>query len=93
MTAPRTYRVVELFSGVGSQRMAFNEVSKRTGIGFDFIAQCDIDKWAVKSYNAIHGTTPNLGDVTELEKLPDCDILTWSFPCTSLSLKPGAKRG
>lgn len=92
MTAPRTYRVVELFSGVGSQRMAFNEVSKRTGIGFDFIAQCDIDKWAVKSYNAIHGTTPNLGDVTELEKLPDCDILTWSFPCTSLS-QAGRKEG
>ena len=29
-------RVVELFSGVGSQRMAFNIVSAKTGIKFDF---------------------------------------------------------
>ena len=89
-------RVIELFSGVGSQRMAFNEVSKRTGIPFEFVAQCDIDKFAVRSYNAIHGETPNLGDITKVDKLPDCDILTWSFPCQSLSqagLKEGMKKG
>ena len=85
-------RVVELFSGVGSQRMAFNIVSAKTGIKFDFIAQCDIDKYAVKSYNAIHGDTPNLGDITKVERLPDCDILTWSFPCQSLS-QAGKKEG
>lgn len=86
------YRVVELFSGVGSQRIAFNIVSQRTGIQFDFVAQCDIDKWAIKSYNAIHGDTPNLGDVSQLDTLPDCDILTWSFPCQSLS-QAGRKEG
>lgn len=39
MTAPRTYRVLELFSGVGSQRMAFNIVSAQTGIEFEYVAQ------------------------------------------------------
>lgn len=92
MTSPRKYRVIELFSGVGSQRMAFNIVSAQTGIEFEYVAQCDIDKYAVKSYNAIHGVTPNLGDITKVEVLPDCDILTWSFPCQSLS-QAGRKEG
>lgn len=92
MTSPRKYRVLELFSGVGSQRMAFNIVSAQTGIGFEYVAQCDNDKFAVKSYNAIHGVTPNLGDITEVKELPDCDILTWSFPCQSLS-QAGRKEG
>lgn len=92
MTSPRTYRVLELFSGVGSQRMAFNIVSAQTGIKFEYVAQCDNDKFAVKSYNAIHGVTPNLGDITEVKQLPDCDILTWSFPCQSLS-QAGRKEG
>ena len=89
-------RVIELFSGVGAQRMAFNIVSERTGLKFDFVAQCEIDKYAVKSYNAIHGETPNLGDITKVETLPECDILTWSFPCQSLSMagkKEGMKEG
>lgn len=85
-------RVIELFSGVGSQRMAFNIVSKRTGIQFDYAAQCDIDEYAIQSYNAIHGDTPNLGDITKIEHLPPCDILTWSFPCQSVSLA-GRKQG
>ena len=67
-------RVIELFSGVGSQRMAFNEVSKRTGIKFDFVAQCDIDKYAVRSYNAIHGDTPNLGDITKVQHQPSIPV-------------------
>ena len=79
-------RVIELFSGVEAQRIAFNIVSERTGLKFDFVAQCEIDKYAVKSYNAIHGETPNLGDITKVDKLPECDILTWSFPCQSLSI-------
>lgn len=91
-TKDRPYRVVELFSGVGSQRMAFQIVSNLTGLNFEFIAQCDIDRFAVISYNAIHGETPNLGDVSQLDTLPDCDILTWSFPCQSLS-QAGRKEG
>lgn len=79
-------RVVELFSGVGAQRMALTRLMKKhPEIECEFVAQCDIDKFAIKSYNAIWGETPNLGDVSKLEKLPDCDIVTWSYPCQSVS--------
>lgn len=86
-------RCVELFSGVGAQRMALTRLmAKHPDLEVEFVAQCDIDKFAVRSYNAIHGETPNLGDVSKLERLPDCDLLTWSFPCQDLSLA-GNKKG
>lgn len=76
------YRVIELFSGVGAQRMALKRIAaKHPEIEFEFLAQCDIDKHAINSYNAIHGETMNLGDISKVERLPDCDILTYSFPC------------
>lgn len=78
----RTYKVIELFSGVGAQRMALKRLEKKNpDLHFEFVAQCEIDKHAINSYNAIHGETFNLGDITKVEKLPECDILTYSFPC------------
>ena len=28
----------------------------------------------------------NLGDITKVEELPKCQLVTWSFPCTDLSI-------
>lgn len=78
-------RVVELFSGIGATRVALDRVGKELGIPMEFVAHCDIDKYASKSYTAIFNDTNNLGDITKVEKLPECDMLTWSFPCQSLS--------
>ena len=78
-----TLKVVELFSGVGTQRMALRNL----GIDHEVISMCEIDKYAIKSYEAIHGETPNLGDVSKVDPttIPDFDLLTYSFPCTDLS--------
>ena len=72
-----TLRVIELFAGIGAQTTAL----KRLGIEHEVVAICEIDKHAIKSYTALHGETPNLGDITKVERLPDCDLLTYSFPC------------
>jgi len=85
-------RVIELFSGIGSQTQAL----KNIGVEHEVVAVCEIDKYAHRSYEAIHGKTLNLGDITKVEKLPDCDLLTYSFPCTDLSLagqQKGMERG
>ena len=74
-------KVVELFAGIGAIRKALT----RLGIPHTSVIS-EIDKFAVKSYNAIHGDTPNLGDVTGIDALPDCDLLTYSFPCQDLSI-------
>lgn len=50
------------------------------------IAISEIDKYAIQSYNAIYGETPNLGDITKIEKMPKADLWTYSFPCTDISL-------
>ena len=70
-------RVVELFSGIGSQAMAL----KLLGIPYEVVGTSEIDVRAMQSYEAIHGPVNQLGDITKLEALPDCDLVTYSFPC------------
>lgn len=80
-------RVVELFSGIGAQASAL----ERLGIPFESIV-CEIDPHAYNAYCAIHGPTDNLGDITKVEHLPECDLLTYSFPCQDLSMA-GERKG
>ena len=87
MTFP-IIRVVELFSGIGAQASAL----ERAGIPHECVAVCEIDKYAYASYCAIHGNVPNLGDITKVKHLPECDLLTYSFPCTDLSMA-GKRKG
>ena len=80
-------RIVELFAGIGAQAMALEQL----GIPYESTV-CEIDRNAYASYCAIHGDTPNLGDITKVEHLPDCDLMTYSFPCQDLSVA-GKRRG
>ena len=75
-------KVIELFAGVGSQAMALRNI----GIDYEVIGISEIDKFAYKSYEAIHGKVKNFGDITKIDKLPYCDLLTYSFPCQDLSV-------
>lgn len=84
-----TLRVVELFAGIGAQA----EALKRVGADAEVVAVCEIDRYAYASYCAIHGEVPNLGDITEVEHLPDCDLLTWSFPCIRGDQMVSTERG
>ena len=52
----------------------------------------EIDKFAIKSYEAIHGKVHNFGDISKIEELPYCDLLTYSFPCQDLSVA-GKQKG
>lgn len=45
----------------------------------------EIDKFAIQAYELLHGPTPNLGDITKIATLPECDICTYSFPCQDIS--------
>ena len=75
-------KVIELFAGIGSQTQAL----KNIGVGHEVIGISEIDNYAIKSYEAIHGKVNNFGDITKITKLPYCDLLTYSFPCTDISL-------
>lgn len=45
-------RLIELFAGVGSQAMALRDI----GAEFEHYRVVEFDKYAIASYNAIHGT-------------------------------------
>ena len=78
-------RLIELFAGVGSQAMAL----ERLGADFEHYRVVEFDKYAIASYNAIHGTDFPTMDITEIKGedlgIVDtdkyCYLLTYSFPC------------
>lgn len=89
-------RLIELFAGVGSQAMALRDI----GANFEHYRVVEFDKFAIASYNAIHGTEFKTTDIREVhaEDLGICDkqrftyLLTYSFPCQDLS-KAGKQKG
>lgn len=46
-------RLLSLFSGIG----AFEKTLDKLGIPYELVAYCEIDKYASKSYAAIHGVS------------------------------------
>ena len=89
-------RLIELFAGIGSQAKAL----ERLGADFEHYRICEFDKYAVASYNAVHGTDFATSDITKIKGedlgIVDtdkyCYIMTYSFPCQDLSLA-GKQRG
>lgn len=83
LTLMEKIRVFEAFAGYGSQSMAL----KRLGIDFEVVGIGEIDKYAIQAYMAVHGDTPNYGDISKIDwsSVPDFDFLTYSFPCTDIS--------
>ena len=77
-------RVFEAFAGYGSQSIALRNL----GIEYELVAISEIDKYAIKAYEAIHGSTNNLGDICKINPsdIPDHDLFTYSFPCQDLSV-------
>ena len=80
-------KVLSLFSGIG----AFEKALDNLDVPYDLVNFCEFDKYAVKSYCAIHGVdeSKNLGDITKVDEkqLPkDVDIVTYGFPCQDISL-------
>lgn len=89
-------RLIELFAGIGAQAKALENL----GVKFEHYRICEFDKYAVASYNAVHGTSFKTSDITEIHAkdlgIVDTDkydyLLTYSFPCTNLS-KAGKQLG
>ena len=89
-------RLIELFAGVGSQAMAL----KRLGANFEHYRVVEFEKYAIKSYNAIHGTDFEPMDITKIigsdlgisDTDKYCYIMTYSFPCQDLSVA-GKQKG
>lgn len=82
-------RLFEAFAGIGTQHMAL----KNLGLDIELVGISEIDKYAIQSYEAIHGNVKNYGGIGDFDRFPkDIDICTWSFPCQDISLA-GKQKG
>ena len=86
-------KVLSLFSGIG----AFEKALDNLNIQYELVGYCEIDKYASKSYAAIHRVdeSMNFGDITKIDEksLPkDIDLITYGFPCQDISLA-GRQKG
>lgn len=76
-------RVLELFAGIG----ACSKALENLGIDFELVDAVEIDKYAMKSFNAIHGTNFKTQDITKWNKdLKDIDLITHGSPCQDYSI-------
>lgn len=79
-------KLFSLFSGIGGPEKAL----KRLGIEYDLVGYSEIDKYASRSYSAVHEEPEikNYWDITKIneKELPDFDFMTWGFPCQDISI-------
>ena len=87
-------KILSLFSGIG----AFEKALDNLGVEYELVNYCEIDKYASKSYAAIHNVSEdkNLGDITKVneKELPkDIDLVCYGFPCQDISLANSNSKG
>ena len=75
-------KILELFGGIGACSSALT----RLGIEYEIADYVEIDKYAVKSYNAIHGTNFEPQDITTWDKDIKVDLIMHGSPCQDFSL-------
>ena len=82
------YTMIDLFAGIGGTRLGFHYTEK-----VNVVFSSEIDKFAVKTYEANFGEKP-YGDITTIksEDIPEHDILVGGFPCQAFS-QAGKKLG
>ena len=78
----KTLKVLELFGGIG----ACSKALERLGIDYEIADYVEIDKYAVKSFNAIHDTNFEPQDICKWDKDINVDLIMHGSPCQDFSL-------
>src|SRR5574344_1284742 len=75
-------KILELFGGIG----ACSKALERLGFEIEIVDYVEIDKFAVSSFNAIHGTNFIPQDITKWDKDIKCDLIMHGSPCQDFSV-------
>ena len=75
-------KVLELFAGIGACSKALTNLN----INHVIVDAVEIDKYAIRSFNAIHGTNFEPQDITKWDKNIDVDLIIHGSPCQDFSL-------
>ena len=82
-------KVLELFAGIG----ACSKALERLGIEHEIVDAVEIDKYAIKSFNAVHGTNFEPQDITKWDKDIEVDFIIHGSPCQDFSVAGLGKGG
>lgn len=82
-------RVLELFAGIG----ACSEALSNLGVEHEVVDAVEIDRYAVQSFNAVHGTHFEPQDITQWDKDIECDLIMHGSPCQDFSVAGLGKGG
>lgn len=74
--------LIELFGGIG----ACTKALKNIGMNVDVVDYVEIDKYAVKSYNAINSTNFEPQNIKEWNKDINVDLIMHGSPCQDFSV-------
>jgi len=81
-------RIIELFAGIGACSTAL----KRIGKEIEIVDAVEIDKYAIASFNAIHGTNFEKQDITKWDKdFEEIDLISHGSPCQDFSIARASK--
>jgi len=78
----------EAFAGIGAVSAAL----ERQGVPCKLVGYSEIDKYASKSFSAVHRVPKslNFGDITKInekdKRLKNLDLFTYGFPCQDISI-------
>lgn len=75
------FRILELFGGIG----ACSKALERLGVDVEIADYVEIDKYAVKSFNAVHGTNFEPQDISKWDKDMQVDLIMHGSPCQDFS--------
>lgn len=75
-------KIIELFGGIG----ACSKAIERLGIPYEIVDYVEIDKYAVKSFNAIHGSSFEPQDICDWDKDLYADLIMHGSPCQDFSV-------
>lgn len=75
-------RILELFAGIGACSKALTNL----GIEHEIVDAVENDKYAVASFNAVHGTNFEPQDICDWDKDIECDLILHGSPCQDFSV-------
>ena len=76
-------KIIELFAGIGACSKALEKI----GIDLEIIDAVEIDKYAIKSFNAIHNTDFEVQDIRKFNRYyEDIDLICHGSPCQDFSI-------